>query len=263
MADLHVYCDESGTNGRFLIYGGLITTANNADIIDEQIEQWRRTSGLSGEMKWGKASKAMLRRYKAFVDLFFANSARKHIHFAAMIVDRQAIDYRRYRKRDEILGFYVFYYRFIYEKFCKYIHNDSFKMWAYLDAKSDLTPSRLGAMCNVLNRTLRRDDGLTTDAVQWVAAVESHGSNLIQLADVLMGAVHFHANDGDKREGAAPHKVALAKHIAERARVKRLPNRTAPRRVDYEVWPFTFRSGARFALWRKRDAAAQSDTATE
>jgi hypothetical protein len=258
--ELHVYCDESGTTDRFLVYGGLITTKDNADILDAVLAKWLAQNGLRHEVKWHRTSPSTLERYKAFVDLFFQHAARHHVHCAAMIVDKRSVDYRSQRKRDEMLSFYVFYYRFIMGKFCKYIHDDGFKMWIFLDERSELTPNRLGTMYNVLNRALRRDEGFTVDAVQYVDERRSKDSCLLQLADVIMGAVHYQANEKDKAAKAALHKIALARHVAARAmpRTKgwRLNRRTAPRRVDFEIWPFQFVSKPRFSLWAERDRAA-------
>ena len=75
--------------------------------------------------------------------------------------------------------------------------------------------------------------------IQHLAAKES---NLLQLVDVLIGAVRAEwsgeLSDPVSSRGIA--KAELARHIAAQACLPSLRVETPPNRNDFVLWPFTF-----------------------
>jgi hypothetical protein len=230
----HVYCDESQTSGqRFVVYGGIILTANNAAAFDDVIEQWRATKNFRGELKWTKVSKAKYRDYRTIVDMFFEHVAGRYLHFKAMVCDRQDPAYRHQRSDREI-GFYKLYYQFLLRKFAVYADGDEHRLYVFLDQRD--TKYKLEVLKIILNRGIRKMYGRTADVVQAVEARDSKKCNVMQVADVIMGAIGFHNNDWHRQPGASKAKIELAKYVARKARLTSLKHRTAPRRVDFEIW---------------------------
>jgi hypothetical protein len=240
MPVLHIYCDESSTAERYMLFGGVITTETNAGDLSEVIDRWRTKHGMHRELKWGKVSRQKLPAYCSLIDLFAEHARQGFLHFNVIVFDTHQIDYKTYHQGRKELGFYRFYYRFVLYKFGIYAHDASYSMRVFLDERSELDAKRLEVMQIVLNRGIRKRYGLNTDVVRSVEAQQSHQSNLMQLADVIMGAVGFHCNGLHRRLNASPARRALAAHIAERAGLRELSSNTNPRRADFGIWRFKF-----------------------
>src|SRR3954467_12214642 len=129
----HVFCDESCTSARYVVLGGVITPADTVAVLDSLIQAWRADSGMLGELKWTKVSKAKLSAYREFVDLFFDPAKNDHLHFNAVVFDTSQVDYATYHKGDRELGVYKFYYTFLIHKFGPYAHDDTSGLWVFLD----------------------------------------------------------------------------------------------------------------------------------
>jgi hypothetical protein len=244
----NVYCDESGITQRFLVYGGVITPAANADEICAVLKRWRQKTGMHRELKWTKVSKAKLPEYKNFIDGFFYYALREAIHFQAVVFDTHDPGYRRFLRANKDLGFYKLYYQFLLHKFGSYALTDATRLFVFLDESSQLTESRRDVMKIVLNRGIRQRWQRNADIVETVASLVSHENDLMQVADVLMGAVAFHWNQRHRLKQAAPPKTELAAYIASKARLRFLYQGTSPKRGGFGIWSFKFIQGRRRIL---------------
>jgi hypothetical protein len=236
---LHVYCDESQTSGvRYTVYGGIVIPAKSVVPFEEAVQEWRRKNHYSHEIKWKKCgAESYYKKHVALVDFVFEHIERSHIDFKAVVFDSKDRQYTGYRL-DKEKGFYTLYYHFLRKKFVPYGATDDHALYVYLDRRS--TKYKLGTLYNVLNSYVKRDKGLKGNIVKIVHPLDSKKSNLIQLADLLMGAIGFQCNDLDKVPGAAQPKVKLAKYIATKAGVTSLAEQTSPYRSDFNIWRFKY-----------------------
>jgi hypothetical protein len=239
----HVYCDESSMGCRFMVYGGIITLAASVPTLDQRITDWRRHHNMNAELKWSKVSKAKLDKYISLVDFFFQYAGMDGLHFKSVVFDTSQIDYKKHHNSDEELGFYKFYYQFLLHKFAPYAESDAHRLLVCLDQKAT-APERLSTLKNVLNAGIRKKHGRTTDVVKAVEARVSHECNLIQIADVLMGAIAYHSNGCHREKIASPHRCALAEYIAKKAKLTNLAQATLRGRKDFEIWRFSFSAQA-------------------
>jgi hypothetical protein len=184
-------------------------------------------------LKWTKVSRQKYREYQSIVDLFFAHVADRYLHFKAMVCDRQDPGYRHQRSDREV-GFYKLYYQFLLRKFGPYADGDDHRLYVFLDQRD--TKYKLDVLKIILNRGIRKVHGRTADVVHAVEARDSKKCNVMQIADVIMGAIGFHTNEWHRQPGASKAKRELAAYIARKARLTSLKHRTAPRRVDFEIW---------------------------
>lgn len=69
---------------------------------------------------------------------------------------------------------------------------------------------------------------------------KSKENNLMQVADVLMGAIGWHANDLGERPEAREGKIKLAAHIASKAKLASLKHGTPWGQRNFEIWRFRF-----------------------
>jgi hypothetical protein len=106
----------------------------------------------------------------------------------------------------------------------------------------------------ILNHAIRRDFKGTTDIVTKVEPLDSKRSDLLQVADVLMGAVGFHNQDFHLRPNANKEKVELARYIAARIGRPDLKHETSPIKEDFKIVRWYWKSGGPKPRYRRRAA---------
>lgn len=237
----HVYCDESGTTGRFLVYGGIIAPEENVTEICAVLARWRQKHAMRREMKWTKVSRAKLPQYENFVDGFFYYAAQDKMHFNCVVFDTHDPGYRRFYRENKAVGFYKLYYQFLLHRFGSYALSDDTRLVVFLDEFSDLTATRRDTMKIILNRGIRLRWGRESDVVESVESMVSHRNDLLQMADVLMGAVGYQFNGLHRAKGASAARRELAAYIARKAGLRFLSLGTAPKRGDFSIWRYQFK----------------------
>lgn len=95
----------------------------------------------------------------------------------------------------------------------------------------------LGTLQDVLDNAIRLDLRVGYPAMREVIARDSKDEPLIQLADILIGAVSHHFNELHLRPGASMGKCETAKHIGLRAGFRNGVIRT------------TYRTESKFNVW--------------
>ena len=236
-----VFCDESRPRGdRFMVLGGIIVPRVSLESMGEEIQTLRHDLHSTAELKWGKVSKGWLSKYKAFVDYFFEKNENERLHFHSLIIDRSRVDHRKYSDGDAELGFYKFYYQLLLHCFGKnYCPDMGDRIIAYLDQRQTSYP--VPQLRRILNHGVAKNFGNKTRPFLAVTPVNSKQHDLIQLTDVLIGAIGYHRNGLQALTEACPAKVELADYIAKRAGVKNLGRSTPYRMKRFTVWNLKFR----------------------
>lgn len=181
-----IYCDESRPEvifgnkrnlsnlNKYMLIGGIWINKNNREHLKREIKKLQAKHNAYGEIKWKNVSPSKFDFYKDLINFFFTNN----ISFRCVIIDGYQFDSVKYHNADDELGFYKFYYQLIFhwlipfENYC-----------VFLDHKKNKLPDRLQTLENVLRvSTLSRVN---------VQAIPSKESLLIQLTDLLMGAVGY------------------------------------------------------------------------
>jgi hypothetical protein len=132
------------------------------------------------------------------------------------------------------LGFYKFYYWFLLNNFANYPRVFDCDMHIFVDERS-MTGNPLEVLHIILNRGIRKRFFVDRDLVKSVEACDSKTSELLQLADVIMGAVGFHNNEWHRQPNAAKHRVDLADLIARKAGRRDLMQDTAYTRGNFRI----------------------------
>ena len=220
-----------------MVFGGIIIQAENMPAMADTMQRWRSETRLLGELKWTKVSRHYLEEYKSLVTLAMKLAREGRLHFKAVVFDTTQIDYSHHRN-DKELGFYKFWYQFILHKFGPYAASDEDRLLVFLDQRQ--TSYRLATLRDALNVGIRRRFGRRPNVVRTVQAVDSAKHDLIQIADVMMGAIGYHCNDCHLRPCASPAKQSMAEHIATIAGLENLSQATRFSRKDFEIWRFRF-----------------------
>jgi len=235
----HIYCDESRqTVDRFMILGGLILKVDEVPGFQATMARYRQECRMFAELKWGKVSAGKIIEYRRFVDYFFALNDTDHVHFHALIIDTSQLDHRTYNKGDKELGFYKFYYQLLLHsfgrKYCRPGGDDRFLV--HLDERN--SSYKLGTLKVVLNHGMNKKAGIDTAPFHAVEPRDSKQSELLQIADILLGAVGYQKNGYHLLVGAKPSKVELAAYIAEKAGLKNFIDGSPPGRSRFTLWNF-------------------------
>jgi len=235
---LHVYCDESHqTADRYMVIGGVICLRNERPSVLAAIQDYRGKYGMLAELKWTKVSQQKLDAYLALADL--VHTQRKHIHYRAIVIDTSEIDHRRYNRNDPELGFYKLMYQFLLHSFGGYLSPRDTCI-IHLDQRTT-SHYKLSTLWAVLNNGMHKKYPCLAKPVRSIEAADSHKHDLIQVADIVTGAIGFEMNGWDLKPGAKPAKVQLASHIAALAGLADLRHATQERDHWFGVWHFHFR----------------------
>lgn len=237
---MEFFADESCCSGseRNLIIGGIAVRLDQISELEERLRAVRaRYPGhlANNEVKWSKCSRGVLQYYKDFADVFFAAADRDLASFTSLWVDKTTFDHRTYNAGSPDIGFNKMVYQLLLHKVGKVWGND-YRITVKLDKRcSKHDPNELSAM---LNHDLRRK-GIETFPFKRIEFKDSKKSELIQLNDLLIGALGCHHNP---MQGRAEHKLELAAHILAQAR-----NTCTPRTIygwnatTFKVWEFRFK----------------------
>lgn len=198
-----VFCDESRHGGTaqnpYMSIGGLWLLSEEQNVHTINLRKLRESLGLRAEVKWSKVSTAKLDGYKALVDYFFENQ----MHFRAIVIDQNKVDYAKHKDGDEELGFYTFYFEMLIKWL---LAPNTYKLM--LDFKKDREPRRT----QVLKRCLEYKVPIGCQ-IHSLNVIDSVDSPLAQMADLLTGAVAASWCGFPKQTA----KAELAEYIAGKA----------------------------------------------
>jgi hypothetical protein len=225
MGYTHIYSDESNIQGqRYMLIGGLWVADTALPAIRAEIDQLRYQTNLYGELKWKKVSQTKLSVYQGFVDIFM----RQPLVFNCIVVDVTTLDHSTFNRGDDELGFYKFYYLLISRKLLP-----GRNYLVFTDHRSNRKSSRLEVLKIVTNRWWAKQHSQPGAApVRAVEARDSKQEDLIQLGDVLLGAVGYTWNGRQ----SSPAKMALISYIQQKLGGMPLHRATPANRQKFNIW---------------------------
>ncbi len=206
MMNFDVYCDESRLDllcskkpsARYMVIGSVWLAKEDRHLFKQEIHELRNKHKIGGEFKWLKISPSRVDFYKELANWFFDKGNK--IRFRSIAVEQDKINLVQFHKGDQELGFYKFYY----ELLNKWILD--FNQYSiFCDYKTNRDPDRLIKLKECLCSSS------LSSTINTVQAISSSESVLIQLADVLTGAVAARLNE-KLTEGSAKSQFV---HIIE------------------------------------------------
>ena len=244
----HIYCDESRqVEDRFMIFGGIIVSFDDLAKTEQSISTKRNDTQLFGELKWTKISNERCDGYRDFVDLFFVKAKSGLIAFKSVVFDTSHIDYHTYHGGSKEIGFYKLWYQFLLYAFKDYCTSSQCRWKVFLDERS--SSYSLSEFKTILNKGIRTKYNLSADIVRSVEPIKSHNAPILQIADILMGAIGFQMNDYHLRPQARIAKINIAHYISEKAGLLSLKQKTALRMKQFSIWHFPFYKAGEQGKW--------------
>lgn len=184
--EFNIYCDESchleNDKQRAMVLGAIWCPKENARTIFEEIREIKKKHGLSAsfEIKWNKVSPAKGKFYSDLISYFFNND---DLHFRALVVpDKNVLDHSAYEQSHD-----DFYYK-MYFDLLKIILDPESSYHIFLDIKDTQSQKKVDHLKVVL-RNNHYD--YHKEIIRKVQQVRSHEIELIQLTDLLIGAVSY------------------------------------------------------------------------
>jgi len=191
----HLYCDESHTDrGSSFYLGALICSAQRASILQQRLKQVKTQYNWSHEMKFSKLPKFQLHTYLAYIQVFLDDP---YSQFVVTEV-KKGNTWTNWATNEEE-RFFKSYYVFLKMNIPGVGTYNTYNL--YLDYK----PSkwyRWSSLQHAINNGLSKSFDTFNRKFVHVYPVDSKQDDLIQLVDVLLGAISTNASGPAKTETA-------------------------------------------------------------
>ena len=230
-----MYLDESLNRGGYDIIGGLWLTRANAVRMRRVVEGVRNRFNYYREFKWTKATGATLSPvYKELAQLVGDQIRSGRASFNCIVLTTRLIDYRTYHERDKELGFYKFTHYLLRKRV-----EAGRSYLVYMDHRTNRRDDRLTTLKRTVNRGARSDYGLGYDCCRDVQAVDSKTNDILQVADLLVGAVGWHYAGRHYDSESCMAKNILADRLAKGIGKSDLSFASAPWERNFNIWRWT------------------------
>ena len=195
----NIYCDESchleNDHKKYMFIGSISCAYNQVKIHSDYIKQLKLKHHFFAEIKWTSVSQSKLRFYEELIDYFFSTD----LKFRIVGVDKSKINNERFDQT-----FDEFYYKMFYQ-LINHMIDTRYKYNVYLDIKDKLSAHKLKKVKKILN--------VQYGVVNKVQNIMSHESLLLQLADLIIGAISYVNNNKEKANHAKMQIIAkIQKH---------------------------------------------------
>lgn len=202
----NIYCDESchleNDHQRVMVLGAIWCPKDKAREAFDRIREIKEKHNLSRnlEIKWTKVSIAKKMFYLDLIDYFFDNP---DLHFRAVISYKTKLDHKSHKQTHED-WYYKQYYQLIHPLLTSKDHYN-----IYLDIKDTRGPWKRDHLRGVLANKMYDYDGKIIKGIQ---AIRSEEVELLQLADLLLGALGYVHKEFSGNQGKLEVIKRIRKH---------------------------------------------------
>lgn len=229
----NIYLDESchleNDNINVMMLGSIWCPEEKAREISVRVRDIKAEHGLSSkfEIKWTKVSPAKLSFYRSILDYFLDDD---DLRFRGIVIpDKSKLDHKSFvQTHDE------WYYKMCFT-LLETIIVPTNHYEVYLDIKDTRSEEKRRKLEDVLRNAKYDGDG---DIIRRVQQIRSHESELMQLADLIMGAITYANRSLETSEA----KINLVKRLQKRTgfSLKRSTWLREPK-LNLLVWESTLR----------------------
>ncbi|MGB6973516.1 MAG: DUF3800 domain-containing protein [Terracidiphilus sp.] len=202
----NIYCDESchleHDGLGIMVIGAVWCSTLRASGHARNLRSLKVKHGLSPtfEIKWTKVSESKVGFYLDLLEHFFADD---DLHFRGLLVaDKNKLDHENFRQTHD-----EWYYK-MYFDMLKTVISPTGKYHVYVDIKDTWGSRRVAHLHDVICNSMY---DFSREILERIQIMRSDESELLQLADVLIGAVGYAARDLKGNRG----KVRLVEFIRQ------------------------------------------------
>lgn len=193
----NLYCDESchleNDHMRFMFLGKVSCSYPQAKRHTERIKELKKKHRFYAEIKWTNVSKSKLGFYLELLDYFFDTDLR----FRAVGIDKNHIKNNEHGQTFDDFYYKMYYYLLNYKVDITDFYN------VYLDIKDTWSNQKVKRLEDILNTKY--------GVFRKVQCIRSEESILLQMADFLMGALAYNANNTEKKNIAKTKIIEVIK----------------------------------------------------
>lgn len=177
------------------------------------------------EIKWSKVSLSRIELYKDWIDYFFD----QNIAFRCVLVkNKRNLDHDKFNRGDHNAFYYKMIYLLLHNK---YVNPSDEQYRVILDIKDSRGIERLKELDECLN-PLEDEKSFV-----YFQHIRSHENELIQLSDLLIGAVGFKARKEHTKPDASKVKCELIDYLEKKSGYS-LDEGTIPWESKFNIFDF-------------------------
>ncbi len=206
-SDYLIYCDESCPleYEPISLFGAIGCSYQNKNKIVTDLRELKNKYFINSryEAKWTKISRAKLQYYKELVDYFYKN---EDIRIRIVVAtEKEKLDNKKYYNGDYQEWYYRMYYLLL-DRFT----DSNYSYYMLYDEKDKYTTYKMNIVKNIIKNKKRFN---STDHFDFkIKQINSKESELMQLLDVIMGAVGY-KNRGYLEKEKGETKKEIVKYI--------------------------------------------------
>lgn len=180
--EINIYCDESRHTSdaadRYLVIGAISCRRSAKRDIVHRIHLLQARHSARGEFGWSKVAPGKAAFFEELLALFLNEAT---LRFRCLVTDRTKLDHEQFNDGDKELGFYKLYYQTL-------VHwlQPGNTYHIYLDWQRNACQERFAELGQILSRKLSG-----RAKIACLEPVSSHEQPLVQLTDLLIGAVGY------------------------------------------------------------------------
>lgn len=205
---VNIYCDESchqeHDHHGVMLLGATWCRQDKVRQVAERLREIKVSHGMSPcfEAKWTKVSPAKVALYRELIDYYFDDD---DLHARVLIIpDKSMLNHEAFfQTHDE--WYYKMYFRLL-----EAIIDPKFTYHVYLDIKDTLGADKVRKLKEVLANA---NYDFSRKIIQRIQTVRSHEVEVLQLTDLLMGAVGY----ANRNLASSPAKQNLVARVVERS----------------------------------------------
>jgi hypothetical protein len=231
----NVYCDESchleHDGVPVMAWGAVTCPESEVRAIAEAIRELKMAHGLNPnfEAKWTKVSPAKAAFYLALIDVFLIDD---RLRFRGLVVpDKALLNHARFDQSHD-----DWYYK-MYFTMLRPVFTAPHRYRIYLDVKDTRGGPKTRKLHEVLSNSLYDVERQTIERVQ---QIRSHESELLQIADLLIGALTY----ANRSLVGSSAKAAIVARLRTRLGSQVLSRTSAFSATKFKILSWRAREGA-------------------
>lgn len=187
----YIYCDESchleHDNAKTMLLGAICCPAEEKKRICEEIRTIKKRHRISSwsEIKWTSVSPSKQSLYVDLINFFVQENS---LSFRAVVIkDKSKLNHAKYNKGSHDLWYYKAYFYLLDAIIC---YNNEYTIFV------DIKDTRGGPKVTKLREVLCNNIyDFKQDVIKGIFQIRSHESEILQLTDLIMGAISYYHNE--------------------------------------------------------------------
>lgn len=182
----NVYCDESRhllhDRAKAMVLGALYLPTSHVPMVNDRIREIKAAHGVSPDFqfKWTKVSPSMIGLYEDLIDVYLATDV---LSYRAIVAEKEGLDHERFdQTHDE--WYYKMYFLLLRRVIQK---TNSYRV--FVDIKDSNGQKKVDKLREILEYVTK-----SADSIKIMQQIRSRESSLLQLADLIAGAIS-HVNN--------------------------------------------------------------------